>query len=266
VCSHSGPPILFSRTAHHPICSLPTLAGPHCKSRARVRSSHTISLRRHLLVGPGMSADRTGESRLPLRGLGRGSVRPAAIHGEPSSTSRAHSNNPRVACGIRGLLYRNPRVSLNPSRPRTVRINQTPPLTQLLAPVSEPPRFHGDGIHCAAPLPCPPRLRLGVITVIVAGFGGNLPVPGVPPHRHGTADTSLRRGRGLPLEASLHGWTRGARAWACHWVLRLITGEAPVAESRRYGRRGNPIARRSSADIAGLRYAVVGSPRCSSHR
>jgi hypothetical protein len=39
----------------------------------------------------------------------------------------ACSNHPRVACRIRDLLCRNPRVSLNPSQPHTVRINRTPP-------------------------------------------------------------------------------------------------------------------------------------------
>jgi hypothetical protein len=54
-----------------------------------------------------MSAERTRECRLPPRGLGRSTVRLAVIHGEPSSTSRAHSNNPRVARRIRGLLRQN---------------------------------------------------------------------------------------------------------------------------------------------------------------
>jgi hypothetical protein len=38
------------------------------------------------------------------------------------------------------------------------------------------------------------------------------------------AGTRLCRGRGLPPNAVLRGWARGAHAWAGRWVPRLIAG------------------------------------------
>jgi hypothetical protein len=67
-----------------------------------------------------------------------------------------------------------------------------------------------------------PLLHLCVIVVAVAGFGGNLPVPGAPPYRYGAAGARLRRG--LPPKAVLHGWVRGTHALAGRWVPRLIAG------------------------------------------